>query len=366
MKLFSKKEKPKKGSFRDWVDSIVFAVVAATIIRWLLLEAFTIPTSSMEKSLLVGDYLFVSKIHYGPRSPKTILTLPLTHQKIWGTEIPSYLDWIQLPTFRLPGFVSIKNNDVVVFNYPMDTLYPIDQKTNYIKRCVAIAGDTLQIIDQQVHINGKPLPNAPKAQAGYIVKAKSTLNTDRVLLSRDITDFFLIAPNTYNVSTSPVMAEELKKLDYIEYVTRITDSISSATMLSSKLYPGNKRIKWTIDDFGPLYVPKKGDKITINDSTLAIYGPVIRLYEFHKNVSVHNGKLYINGNSVNEYTFEQNYYFMMGDNRNSSLDSRYWGFVPENHVLGKAWMIWWSVQAGNSWIDLPTRIRLSRMFNFIY
>jgi signal peptidase I len=366
MKLFSKKEKPKKGSFRDWVDSIVFAVIAATIIRWMLLEAFTIPTPSMEKSLLVGDYLFVSKFHYGPRTPKTPLTLPLTHQKIWGTDIPSYLEWIQLPTFRLPGLTKIKNNDVVVFNYPMDTIYPVDQKTNYIKRCVGIPGDILQIIDQQVHINGNPLANAPKYQPGYLLKSKVVVNTERVFLSRDITDYKAISPTIYCISALPQTIDELKRLDFIESIEKIDNKISERYGLSSKMFPPTQKINWNIDNFGPLYIPKKGDKIAINDSTLGIYGQTIRLYEFHKNISFSNGKLYIDGNAISEYTFQQDYYFMMGDNRNNSYDSRYWGFVPENHILGKALMIWWSVEAGNSWLDVPSRIRFSRMFNLIY
>ncbi len=362
MKLFGKKEKPKKGTLRDWIDSIVFAVVAATIIRWLLLEAFTIPTSSMEKSLLVGDYLFVSKIHYGPRTPKTILTLPLAHQKIWGTDIPCYLDWIQLPTYRLPGFSSVKNNDVVVFNYPMDTLYPIDQKTNYIKRCVGIAGDTLQIINQQVYINKKPLPNAPKSQISYLIFAKADINTERVFGSRDITDVIPLNSRNFIINTTPEMVAELRKLDFVDSIVKV----KNPEEFGSQKPFGYEKFRWGIDNFGPLYLPRKGDKIPINDSTLAIYGLTIRLFEGHDQVEIKNNKLYIGGNQVSEYTFRQNYYFMMGDNRHSSLDSRYWGFVPENHILGKAWMIWWSVKAGKSWGDLPSRLRLGRIFTFIH
>jgi signal peptidase I len=163
-----KPQKPKSKS-REWVDAIVFAVIAATIIRWLLMEAFTIPTPSMEKSLLVGDFLFVSKMHYGPRTPKTPLQVPLTHQTIWGTNIPSYVDWIQLPQYRLPGITSVKRNDVVVFNYPPELRYPTDLKTNYIKRCVGLPGDNIEVRDLQVFINGEAIENPPQMQFSYLI-----------------------------------------------------------------------------------------------------------------------------------------------------------------------------------------------------
>jgi len=169
-----KKEKKHKSALREWVDAIVFAVIAATIIRWLLLEAFTIPTPSMEKSLLVGDFLFVSKIHYGPRTPKTPLQVPLTHQTIWWTNIPSYVDWIQLPQYRLPGFTSVKRNDVVVFNYPPELKYPVDLKTNYIKRCIAIPGDCLKVENARVFVNGEPAPTPPKMQLKHFIEQLST------------------------------------------------------------------------------------------------------------------------------------------------------------------------------------------------
>ena len=195
-----KEDQPPKSKLREWGDAILFAVVAATLIRWLIMEAFTIPTPSMEKSLLVGDFLFVSKFHYGTRTPKTPLQVPLTHQKIWLTNIPSYLDWIQLPQYRLPGFTSIKRNDVVVFNVPgiaennfeefdkskwID--YPVDLKTNYIKRCVAVPGDALEIRDQQIYINGEKGENPENMQFSYVVESKSGIS-DRVLDKNNIDD----------------------------------------------------------------------------------------------------------------------------------------------------------------------------------
>ena len=207
---------PKKGFFKEWLDAIVFAVVAATLIRWAFFEAYTIPTPSMEKSLLVGDFLFVSKLHYGPRTPQTPLQVPLTHQKIWGTNLPSYSDALQIPSYRFPGFTSIKNSDVVVFNWPADEGYPTDLKTNYIKRCVAIAGDTLQIKDTQVLINGKPLENPPKMQFRYYLLTKESLN-ERIFRSHEITDYYPI-PEGYVVHTLPETAKKLKDLPFIARV----------------------------------------------------------------------------------------------------------------------------------------------------
>jgi len=186
-KFFSKKdqaEKKKKGPVREWVDAITFAVVAATLIRWAFMEAFTIPTSSMENSLLVGDFLFVSKINYGPRTPKTPLQIPLTHQKIWGTEIPSYLEWIQLPQYRLPGFDDVERNDVVVFNYPKED-HPVDLKTHYIKRCVAIPGDELEIRNNQVYINGELGENPERMQFRYYLFTKQAINQRVLILCLD-------------------------------------------------------------------------------------------------------------------------------------------------------------------------------------
>jgi signal peptidase I len=369
--------KPKKSFFREWLDAIAFAVVAATLIRWLIMEAYTIPTPSMENSLLVGDFLFVSKFHYGTRTPKTPLQIPLTHQKIWFTEIPSYLTWIQLPQYRLPGFTHIKNGDVVVFNVPgmnennynipTDRWieYPVDLKTNYIKRCVAIPGDVLQVKDRQVVINGQPLPNPVDMQFSYLVSAKDIINERNLEnLGLDPEDYtYLGRPDenraVYQMFLTEAKATELKSLPY---VTAVEDDYRTHDSPDMRIFPNSKYSRWNGDSYGPIVIPKKGMTITVNDSTLAFYGQTIKLYDHNEDAEVSDSTLLINGEPVKEYTFNQNYYFMMGDNRHNSLDSRYWGFVPEDHVVGKAFFIWLSI---DKFADFTHKIRWRRFFNLI-
>jgi signal peptidase I len=217
-----KKEKKKKSKLREWVDALVFAIIVASFIRWIFMEAFTIPTPSMEGSLLTGDFLFVSKIHYGARTPQTPLQLPLTHQTIWWTDLPSYLTWIQLPIYRIPGLVSVKNNDVVVFNYPPKEdgkpEYPTDLKTNYIKRCMGIAGDTIEVRDLQVYINGKKALNPPELQYRYLVLTDTRIN-DKVFQSNDITDYHEVYNGGgYIIFTTPAKINGLKKLSFVKDV----------------------------------------------------------------------------------------------------------------------------------------------------
>jgi signal peptidase I len=375
----SREEKEKKSAVREWWDAILFAVVAATLIRWLIMEAYTIPTPSMENSLLVGDFLFVSKFHYGTRTPRTPLQIPLTHQKIWFTDIPSYLPWVQLPTFRLPGITSVKNNDVVVFNVPrieennygnynkstwID--YPVDLKTNYIKRCVAIGGDVLEIKDKQLYINGKMAENAPEMRFRYQVVAKDQINKRNIEgLGLDGDDYTEVgrADNQnpthvyYYMKLSEAKKNEVKSLPYILSVDRHEGGDESERFPFSK-YTSS----WTGNNYGPLTLPKEGMKIAINDSTLSIYGFTIQAYENQKNVKLDGGKLTIDGKEVTEYTFNQNYYFMMGDNRDDSLDSRYWGFVPEDHIVGKGFFIWLSLDKYGDWFN---KIRWKRFFKLI-
>ena len=364
-------EKPEKGPVREWVDAIVFAVVAATIIRWLFIEAFTIPTPSMEKSLLVGDFLFVSKVHYGARTPKTPLQVPLTHQKIWGTEIPSYTDIIQLPQFRLPGFSEVKNNDVVVFNYPDEyDKYPVDLRTNYIKRCIGIPGDKLEIKDTTIYINGEVLEAPENMQTSYQVTA-TTLIKDRVFNNLDVTDITgPIAGRSANESLYFIMTDQEKadKLEAFDFVKDVEEITYETGQDAARTFPVSNKYEWSLDNFGPLYIPKEGDKITIDSLNLPIYSKAILHFEGNEDAKVEGGKLYIDGNVVSEYTFKQNYFFMMGDNRHNSQDSRIWGFVPENHILGKGLLIWWSVapagpDGGIS--DIFSRVRWSRIFKLI-
>ena len=362
-------EKKKKSFIREWLDAVAFAVIAATLIRWLIMEAYTIPTPSMENSLLVGDFLFVSKFHYGTRTPKTILQVPLTHQKIWFTEIPSYLTWIQLPQYRLPGISHVKNGDVVVFNVPPRDLnegkdFPVDLKTNYIKRCVGIAGDVLEIKDRQVIINGQPLANPPEMQYSYKVTANDEINERNLIrLGLDPEDYTFLGRRpednkaVYKVFLTNAKAAELKGLPYI---VSVESPIHTEPEMS--IFSQSKYAPWNVDNFGPLTIPKKGLTIEVNDSTLAFYGQTIKNYDHNESVQINDGKLMIDGKEVNSYTFNQDYYFMMGDNRHNSLDSRYWGFVPEDHIVGKAFFIWLSL---DKYGDLIHKIRWTRFFNLI-
>ncbi|MFZ5972447.1 MAG: signal peptidase I [Bacteroidota bacterium] len=358
-----------KGPVREWVDAIVFAVVAATLIRWLIMEAYTIPTPSMENSLLVGDFLFVSKFHYGTRTPKTPLQIPLTHQKIWFTDIPSYVKWVQLPQYRLPGFSRVKREDVVVFNVPPRDLnegkdYPVDLKTNYIKRCVGIPGDLLQITDRQVIVNGQPIGNPPDMQFSYLVTSKDEIsdrNFEKLQIDPD--DYtYMGRPNNnalYQMFLSPQKAEELKAIPYIVSVEQDYRTSDGPDM---RIFPRSKYTPWNGDNYGPIRIPQKGMTIAVNDSTLAFYGETITLYDHNEDAKIENGKLLIDGKEVNEYTFKQNYYFMMGDNRHNSLDSRYWGFVPEDHIVGKAFFIWLSIDKHAGFLN---KIRWNRFFKLI-
>ncbi len=357
--LFKKKEKEtkKKGPVREWVDAIVFAVVAATLIRWVFMEAFTIPTPSMEKSLLVGDFLFVSKISYGPRTPKTPLQIPLTHAKIWGTDIPSYLDWIQLDQYRLPGLGDVERNDVVVFNYPPEFEHPIDLKTHYIKRCIGIPGDVIEVKDTQVYVNGEPGENPPMMQYRYFIVTNQTIN-ERVFSNYDIWEYTKINGG-YVVHTTPESAKKIQELDFI---TEVRLAKMPEEQVNPRIFPDAQFFPWNSDFFGPLQIPGEGWTIDLNAETVAKYGSTIRDYEHLENVEIEEGKLYIDGEEQKQYTFKQNYYFMMGDNRHNSEDSRFWGFVPEDHVVGEAAFIWLSIDPIAGFLD---KIRFSRIFNII-
>ena len=374
-----KEEKVKKSALREWWDAILFAAVAATLIRWLIMEAYTIPTPSMENSLLVGDFLFVSKFHYGTRTPRTPLQIPLTHQKIWFTEIPSYLKWVQLPSYRLPGITKVKNGDVVVFNVPridennygnydksswVD--YPVDLKTNYIKRCVGIGGDVLEIKNKEVFINGKAVEAAPEQRFEYRVVAKDKINPRNIEnMGLDGDDFrelgFQDASNPgyyyYHMYLPSHKVAEIKSLPYI-----VSIEVESQGAEAERFPFSKYTSSWTGSNYGPLTIPKEGMKIQINDSTLSIYGTTIRDYEDLKDVKLDSNKLVIAGKEVTEYTFRQDYYWMMGDNRDNSLDSRYWGFVPGDHIVGKGFFIWLSLDKYGTFFD---KIRWKRFFKLI-
>lgn len=365
-----------KSKLREWGDAILFAVIAATLIRWLIMEAYTIPTPSMEQSLLVGDFLFVSKFHYGSRTTTTPLQVPLTHQKIWFTDIPSYSELIKLPQYRLPGISRVKRNDVVVFNVPPRELnenidYPVDLKTNYIKRCVAIAGDTLQIINRQVYINGKPLENPELMQHSYLVTANNEIN-ERILKRYKIYDEELVGRTDnsvqYQMNLTEEVAEELRNMNFISDVRIATyNSLEgfgprTEKTVESNIFPDAQVFPWNGDFYGPIPIPYEGLTIDLDEKTVEMYGSTIADYDHNENVTIENGKLFIDGREQSQYTFKQNYYFMMGDNRHNSLDSRYWGFVPEDHIVGKAFFIWLSIDRNADFIN---KIRWNRFFQLI-
>ncbi|WMJ74616.1 signal peptidase I [Cytophagaceae bacterium ABcell3] len=373
--FFKKGEnKKKKSKTREWVDSIVFAVVAATLIRWMFMEAFVIPTSSMESSLLVGDYLFVSKVHYGTRTPQTPLQLPLTHQRIPVLGIQSYLDWIKLPQYRLPGFGKVERNDVVVFNVPTKELndnidYPVDLKTFYVKRCLALPGDEIKIEDKKVFINGERGEDPENVQFTYLVYSQYPLNREELREFKISESYYLRKEKNLHVQLMHLnkkQAADLKKLSIVKNVAEASSNGEKGFKPYAKgergdgIFPQNAKLfSWNNDWFGPLKVPQKGETIKVNLENLALYGDIIKLYDHNKDVRVEKNKLFIDGQEVKEYTFKQDYYFMVGDNRHNSLDSRYWGFVPEDHVVGKAAFTWFSLDPHGGFLD---KVRWHKIF----
>jgi signal peptidase I len=384
----------KKGFTREWADAIIFAVIAATIIRTFLIEAYTIPTSSMEKSLLRGDFLFVSKIAYGPKIPNTPLSFPFVHHSMPMSTKKSYVEWISLPYFRFPGLTSIENNDVVVFNYPegdtVSTAYqssisyyrivkevgreetwrnkrkfgniiyrPVDKRENYIKRCIGIPGDTLEIVDQQVYINGEPQALAPDGQFKYLIDAPKGLNKkfrDEV----DISDEdYKSWKSTNKLPISADVAEMIKKRPSVKSVNQ---SISGSGIWDDDLFPFDPKYPWNVDNYGPLYIPEKGASVHLTMDNISLYSRLIDVYE-NNDLDIKDDKIYINGQETNTYTFKMNYYWMMGDNRHNSADSRFWGFVPEDHIVGKASFVWLSLDPEKSW--LGGKIRWNKIFRVI-
>lgn len=363
--LFKKKEKKKKGPVKEWVDAIVFAVIAATLIRWAFMEAYTIPTPSMENSLLVGDFLFVSKINYGPRTPKTPLQVPLTHAKLWGplSFIPSYSDAIQLPQFRFPGFGDVERNDVVVFNYPPEFEHPVDLKTHYIKRCVAVGGDTIEVVDRQVYINGEKSNNPEDMQFSYFVDTEGKTLHERVFKKFNVWErtfgTFKNGKSGYTIMAKEEDAMKFKELPFVKDVN--INSFEKGHKIPG-MFPNSNEYNWNIDFYGPIMVPGEGITIELTKDNVIRYGSTIRDYEGLENVRVSNDQLIIDGEIAKNYTFKQNYYFMMGDNRHNSADSRFWGFVPEDHVVGEASFIWMSIDPNENFFGM---IRWSRLFNGI-
>ncbi|MDB5089393.1 MAG: signal peptidase [Mucilaginibacter sp.] len=379
-KFWSKKKdtpKKKKSAVREWTDAIVFAVIAATLIRTFFIEAYVIPTPSMERSLLVGDFLFVSKVNYGARTPITPIAFPFAHHTMPLINTKAYWDGIQLPYYRLPGLSDVKKGDVVVFNYPMDAdspfYRPVDKRENFIKRCQGAPGDTLSVVDGQVYVNRKAAPTPPGEQMEY------SYSTNGVDLNPQITDelnITLYEGHTYQAMTKE-SADKLKGYSNIKSLKPIL-SQKGVSDPNGPVYPTNPLhpvgppnlmlngkqpdFKWSVDNYGPIIIPKKGWTVKLDSMTYPLYERCIRTYENNK-LEVKGSDIFINGKKADSYTFKMNYFWMMGDNRHDSDDSRFWGFVPEDHIVGKALFIWMSWDDNASFFS---KIRWSRLFNGIH
>ena len=435
------KDKKNRSSLLEWRDAIIFAIVAASIIRTYFLEAYTIPTSSMERSMLIGDYLFVSKMSYGPKVPQTPLSFPFAHHTLPLTDnVQSYLEWWKLPYFRLPGLGKVERNDVVVFNFPAgdtvvlaqqnesyeqiirdyafqlkekdlvrkiepkeDSYYlnlarneiwrtqdisirPVDKRENYIKRCVGVPGDKLEVNRGILYINDKPAEIPKEFQYNYIVKAKDAINRNRLKEDYDVnfqdqrrikgsTGYIMpLTLENYNkLKTQPVVEgvapaihfDQLKNLSFwaTPYFIEMDPMFYSKYRgVTNRIYPNVNEYNWNVDFFVPITIPKAGETIELNLYNLPLYKRIIGVYEGNS-LSVSDGKILINGEEANSYTFKMNYYWMMGDNRHNSQDSRFWGVVPEDHIVGEAAFIWLSLDPELGLFD--GKIRWNRLFSGI-
>lgn len=408
----------------DTVSSLLFAIVVATLVHTYVMQPFTIPTSSLEKSLLVGDFLFVSKFHYGARTPITTVAAPMVHDTLPFINVKSYTKWPQLPYFRFPGLQNVERNDIVVFNWPVDTVYqffdrsgrkgvikPIDKKSNYVKRCVGVPGDNLAIKDGGIYINNSLLilPERAKPQFHYQVVLKEpvykaileenkfneylpyysipktiwdkpevnayltngqntttlteiTRDSSLVVVYGTITqeDYTSLGMNYSQLAGEINMTEEVKNRiasdSRVQSVTRVVNKKDNA------VFPQTGA--WSIDNFGPIYIPEEGKKVDLTTENLPLYKRIIEVYEAN-DLKVNGTQIRINGQVATSYTFKQNYYWMMGDNRHRSEDSRYWGFVPANHIVGKPVFIWLSLDQNVPWSKAFDKVRWERMFTTV-
>ncbi|MDC6352178.1 signal peptidase I [Zeaxanthinibacter sp. PT1] len=397
-----------KTALGEWVSSIVFAIVAATLVHTYFIQPYVIPTGSLEKTLLVGDFLFVSKFHYGARIPMTTVAAPMVHDTLPVLGIRSYLKKPQLPYMRLPKLQEIKRNDIVVFSWPADTVRvffkkeegvvkPIDKKSNYVKRCVGLPGDSLSVIDGYVHINGQKtqLPGRAKPQYTYNIYAGKGVSS-RLLAEVGITEFtrkYISGPlnqaqvvalsdyllgakqaqngevelytNHYGIPVSVIRKAKLNLREVTERERTVTMTEKEAASLEANtaidsvkrqleapgkpgynIFPQDKAFAWNNDNFGSIYIPERGKTIDLNLEVLPLYKKIIRDYE-NNTVSVSGNQVLINGEATDTYTFKQDYYWMMGDNRHRSEDSRTWGYVPADHIVGKPVFIWMSIEGIN-------------------
>lgn len=406
---------PQIRSILGWVDDIVFALVAVYFINIFVFQNYQIPSSSLEKSLLVGDYLFVSKLSYGPRVPNTPIAFPLVQNTFPIFNCKSYLDWPEWGYKRVKGLGEVKRDDIVVFNFPAgdtvalkvqnpdyytlvkeygrdyvwedkatfgDVIYrPVDKRENYVKRCIGMPGDTIEIRNNQVFIDGKAAKNPEKLQYNYFIETDGLMlseeqfrlldisKDDRVLINgnnnANLMSFLGIQPNAqgqfnpvYHFPMTQKALETAKKLPIIKQVIIEPDSFGGATY-----FPVDYPTGWSRDNYGPLWIPKKGATIPLTEENIGLYSRCIRNYEGNT-LEVKEGKAYINGQPADSYTFKYDYYWMMGDNRHNSADSRSWGFVPEDHIVGKPIMIWLSLDKDRGIFD--GGIRWNRMFRWVH
>jgi signal peptidase I len=384
----TEKVKKKKSRIREWAEAVIFAVVVGTLIRTFIFEAFVIPSESMERTILVNDFIFVSKLSYGPRIPMTPLAVPFTNHTMPLTHrVQPFSTLVEWPYKRLPGFSSVKRNDVIVFNFPMgDTVVmnkaygdedyyfwarrekgyeamreyflpaqyrPVDKRETLIKRCVAVAGDTVYSIDGKLFVNNQPAYAPPAMMSRFAVQMPGLKQLDP-----ETAEKYLIIPKPYKTIDSATsvyylsfpQADSLKALG-----AKVSQYVEERR--KGRIFPYNtNHFSWTVDQFGPIYVPKEGATVQLDTCNLPLYKRIIDTYEGNS-LSLEGDKIFINGKEANSYTFKMNYYWMMGDNRGDSEDSRYWGFAPEDHIMGKATIIWFSVGDGG--------IRWRRIFSAI-
>lgn len=408
---WKRSKNPQVRNVLEWVDDILFALVAVYFINLFIFQNYQIPSSSLEKSLLVGDYLFVSKLSYGPRVPNTPLSFPLVQNTLPFFDCKSYLDWPEWGYKRVKGFGDIKRNDIVVFNFPAgDTVAlkvqnpdfynlveengrealllnketfgeivyrPVDKRENYVKRCIGLPGDTIEVRNNQVYIDGVAAQNPEKVQFNYFVETDGSMlseeqlrlldvsKEDRVMVSNETMLSFVGFKPGQNGQFNPVYHFPLtpKALAIAKKLSMVKNIIIEPDAWSGSTYPVGYQTGWSRDNFGPLWIPKKGATIPLTERNLALYGRCIRNYE-NNTLEEKDGKVYINGKPETTYTFKYNYYWMMGDNRHKSADSRSWGFVPEDHVVGKPIMIWLSLDKDRSLLD--GGIRWNRLFRWVH